>query len=151
MTIVKKRLVLGTLDLDKSTLHLFFKHLPGGKGKEYQEKLKELAMTEQELVDRAIAISGMSYQDFVKEAMTTYAKLQITLAARRNYLDEKTEGSPETRLQSKFDELENEIRLGEYTPKNGRLNISAVATRAKVNFYTAKKWAEIYHKELLIP
>ena len=130
------------VELDSTTFHHYFKHLTCKEGKEYQADLKALAMTELELVEKGISDSGKSYQDFMKEAMLSYAKEQISLAARRNFQDENTEGSPEKRLQSKFEELKNEMMTGQYTPKNGRLNISAVAARAGVNFNTAKKWAE---------
>ena len=138
-----------TLALDSTTFHYFFKHLSGGEGKEYQDDLKGLALTEQELVERAIVDSGKRYEDFMKEAMLTYAKEQITLTARREYQDQTTEGSPEKRLQEQFAKLTDLMMNGLYTPKGGRLKISAISQRAGVNYNTAKKWAESYQPELL--
>jgi len=137
------------VELDPTTFHYYFKHLTCTKGKEYQADLKALAMTELELVDSAIAKSGKRYGVFMKEAMLTYAKEQLTLAARREYQDEHTEGSPEKRLQTAFEDLTEKVFSGQYSPKNGRLNVSAIAARAGVNFNTAKKWAESYQPELV--
>ena len=136
------------VELDPTTFHYYFKHLTCTKGKEYQADLKALALTELELVDSAIAKSGKRYKDFMKEAMLTYAKEQLTLAARREYQDEHTEGSPEKRLQTAFADLTEKAFSGQYTPKGGRVNLSAISSRAGVNYNTAKKWAESYQPEL---
>lgn len=138
-----------TEELDSTVFHQFFKHLSGGEGKKYQDDLKLLALTDYDLVEKGISDSGKNYQNFKIEAMKSYAKEQISLAARRNFQDENTEGSPEKRLQTTFAKLTDEMMNGQYHPKNGRLNVSAVAARAGVNYNTAKKWAESYQPELL--
>jgi|GEM_PF-4354979 len=138
-----------TEEFDSTVFHYYFKHLTCKEGKEYQADLKALALTHYDLVEKGIAKSGKSYQDFKIEAMTAYAKEQITLAARRDFQDEHTEGSPEKRLQTAFADLTEKAFSGQYTPKGGRVNLSAISSRAGVNYNTAKKWAESYQPELL--
>lgn len=137
------------IDLDNIEKQPFFKHLAGGKGKDYQDGLMSLELTEQELIDMAIAKTGKRYEELMKDALITHCKEQITQSARREHIDKTTEGSPEKRLQTVFAELSDMMMDGRYTPRGGRLKISAVAQRAGVNYGTARKWAEGYQPELL--
>lgn len=136
-------------ELDDQTKQQFFKHLTGGKGKEYQNDLIGLEMTERELIDLALEKSGKRYSDLLREAIISTAKEQITLAARREQQNDKGDGSPERRLEEAFRELTDLAMEGRYKPRGNRLNISAVSQRARVNYGTAKKWAELNQPELL--
>jgi len=136
-------------ELDNQVKYQFFKHLHGGKGKEYQNDLMGLEMTERELIDLALAESGKRYSDLLREAIISTAKEQITLAARRKQQNDEGMGSPEKRLEDAFKELHDLMMEGRYRPRGGRLNISAVSQRSRVNFGTAKKWAELNQPELL--
>jgi hypothetical protein len=137
------------VELDNSEKQPFFKHLSGGKGEEYKADLMALELTEQELIDMAIAKSGKRFDTLMKEALISYSKEQITHAARRDYMDQTSDGSPEKRLQEVFADLTNKMMEGTYRPRGGRLNVSAVSQRAGVNYNTAKKWALENQPELL--
>jgi len=136
-------------ELDNQEKQQFFKHLLGGKGKEYQNDLMGLNLTERELIDLALSESGKTYSQLLREAVISTAKEQITLAARRKQQNDEGMGSPEKRLEDAFKELHDLMMEGRYRPRGGRLNISAVSQRSRVNFGTAKKWAELNQPELL--
>ena len=137
------------LALDSTEKQSFFKHLTGGEGKEYQTELMSLELTEQELIDMAIAKSGKRYETLLKEALISHAKEQITQSARRDHKNVNSDGSPEKRLKEAFAELTTMMMEGGYRPRGGRLNISAVAQRARVNYNTAKQWALENQPEIL--
>ena len=137
------------VELDSTQKQPFFKHLSGGKGEEYKTALMALELTEQELIDLAIAKSGKRFDVLLKEALISYSKEQITHAARREHKDQTSDGSPEKRLQEAFAELTNMMMEGVYRPRGGRLNVSAVSQRARVNYNTAKQWALENQPELL--
>ena len=136
-------------ELDDQEKQQFFKHLSAGKNKEYQADLMTLELTERELIDLAVEKSGLRYGDLLRQALISAAKEQITLAARREHQNESGDGSPENRLQQAFAELTEMMFEGRYKPRGGKLNISAVSQRARVNYGTAKKWAELNQPELL--
>jgi hypothetical protein len=143
------------LQLDTKRKSQYFKHLTGGKGKEYQVDLMTLELTEQELIEMALEKSGKSYTDLLKEGLISASKEAITRSARNEYLNQSALenpgllGTPERRLQVALAELTEMAFQGRYRPRGGKMNISAVAARAHVNPNTAKEWARQNQPDLL--
>lgn len=135
--------------MDTETKQQFFSYLKPSEKEPYKQELHGLELTEQELLDLAIVKSGKSFDVFVKEALIAHAKEQITFAARREHIDQSTEGSPAKRLQEAFAELTELEMSGQGNFRGGKLNLTAIANRARVNYQTARKWALQNQPELL--
>lgn len=145
------------IELDDTTKHSYFKHLKGGKGKEYQTELAQLDLTEQELVDLALELTGIRFDALIKQGLLMMCKQEISLAYRNQYLekaDPEDTGrihakTPISRIQDAFAELTDKMETGEYRPRNNRISLSVLAQTSKTNYNTVKKWAEKYQPELL--
>ena len=138
-----------SLELSNDERYRYFSHLSGGKGKEHHQALMELELSEQELIALALEKTGKTLKDLVKDAVLSHAKEQISHATRREYQDKSSAGSPEKRLHQAFAELHEQMMDGRYRPRGGKMTISVVAQRARVNYNTAKEWALANQPELL--
>jgi len=138
------------IDLDNRKAQHWFGYLSQGKEEEYKADLIPLYLTERQLVDMAIEQSEVSLEVLAKEGLLSRCKEVITTTARRrHYYDKTPSGSTYKRLDTAFAQLCEEINNGTYVPMKGRLTLSVVANRARVNYNTAKRWAMSYRPELL--
>lgn len=144
-----------TLDLQLDTEKKIkpFTHLGGKKldRQDYYRDLVDQAYTEQELVDRAIAVSGKRLDELIKDALISQAKEEITRATKREH-EEKT-GTAKTGVSEKLYKALAELtamqEAGTRKFKFNRINISSVAKEAGVDYKTAVKWAKDNQPELL--
>lgn len=128
--------------LDDVEKQEFFKHLSGGKGKEYHDGLKNLLLTETELVEMALAETGMTYRDLLKKALLSTAKEVITRNAKDKHMIESGEMTPRMRMHKAVADLEREMFEGSLKVRNGRLSPTRIYGRAGVNPGTGKKILE---------
>jgi len=129
----------------------FFWYLCEGKMEPYKAELVTLMLTERELVERALTERNIPIDAFVKEALIEYSKTALINETKRKVQDQTKELSPYTRLENAYKELTSEIERGIFKPrsKSGGLSIAMVAARSRVNYRTARLWADVYHPELL--
>ena len=140
------------VELDDSETHRYFERLTAGKGKDYHADLMPLELTEKELVELACKKSGLRVDELIKIALLSYAQNEVTLAARREWLDaneDPNDASPETRLRTTFADFAERLASGERISRNNRITVSLLAKTAKVNYTTAQKWAERNQPEIL--
>lgn len=135
-----------TADLDNTKKLNFFKHLTKNylKGKEYLTSLSEQRYTLKQLVETAIVASGKSQQQFLESALIAQSKMELSLKARKDSLDEDPRS---VALLQALKELNQEIADGTYKPQLGKLGLTPIANRAaqimgkdSINFSYAKEW-----------